>query len=123
MVVYTKKDYKGERKLVIPDKFTSIGNCAFEGCASLTSITIPNPVTIIGGCAFEGCTSLLYTNRPELNYPNSPNLNKLKRYPKGLTHWSPELAPVKPCSDIFLILPQYLPTELIFLTLSYNKVL
>ena len=37
---------------------TSIGDCAFRGCTSLTSITIPNSVTSIGGYAFENCTSL-----------------------------------------------------------------
>ena len=37
---------------------TSIGNYAFSGCSSLTSIEIPSGVTSIGNYAFSGCSSL-----------------------------------------------------------------
>lgn len=43
---------------VIPDSVTSIGESAFDGCTSLTSITIPDSITNIGGYAFYGCMGL-----------------------------------------------------------------
>ena len=42
----------------IPGSVTSIGDDAFSGCASLTSVTIPDSVTSIGNYAFSGCKSL-----------------------------------------------------------------
>ena len=45
-------------KEVIITGGTSIGDGAFYGCSSLTSVTIGNSVTSIGGGAFYGCSSL-----------------------------------------------------------------
>ena len=49
----------------IPNSLTYIGNDAF-GCESLTNINIPNSVTNIGDRAFRGCNSLT-----SINIPNS----------------------------------------------------
>ena len=64
-------DYDGEdENLAIPAELdghsvTSIGEGAFWGCTSLSSITIPDSETIIEDCAFNGCTSLSSITIPE----------------------------------------------------------
>ena len=52
--------------LEIPSGIISIGDNAFEGCSSLTSIEIPNSVTSIGHSAFSNCSSLT-----SIEIPNS----------------------------------------------------
>ena len=44
--------------VVIPEGVTEIGESAFEGCRSLTSVTIPDSVTNISAYAFSECTEL-----------------------------------------------------------------
>jgi len=48
----------GCKNTIIPNSVTSIGNSAFYGYSSLTSITIPSSVTSIGNFAFYYNTSL-----------------------------------------------------------------
>ena len=48
----------GLAEYTIPDSVTTIGDCAFRGCSSLTSVTIGSSVTTIEGTAFSDCRSL-----------------------------------------------------------------
>ena len=53
--------------VTIGDSVTSIGWVAFSGCSGLTSVTIPDSVTSIGGYAFQYCINLTAINVGELN--------------------------------------------------------
>ena len=48
----------GQGILTFDDTVTTIGDQAFRGCSSLTSVTIPDSVTTIGDWAFDDCSSL-----------------------------------------------------------------
>ena len=54
LIAYISK----EKNYIIPNSVTNIGDKAFWGCSSLTSINIPNSVTNIGDNAFQRCDNL-----------------------------------------------------------------
>ncbi len=49
---------KSLTSVTIPEGVKEIGQSAFSGCTSLTSVTIPAGVTTIGNSAFKGCHKL-----------------------------------------------------------------
>ena len=55
---------KTDVSYTIPDSVTSIGDGAFYGCSSLTSVDIPDSVTSIRDSAFSGCSSLTSVDIP-----------------------------------------------------------
>ena len=75
----------------IPDSVTSIGDWAFSGCSSLTSITIPDSVTSIGDWAFHGCSSLasIFFNgdAPTIATDAFSGVNAFAFYPAENTTW------------------------------------
>ena len=52
----------GCKNTIIPNSVTKVGNFAFKGCESLTSIVIPNSVNAIGNFAFDCCYGLTSVN-------------------------------------------------------------
>ena len=56
----------GCKNTIIPTSVTTIGECSFMGCSTLTDITIPSSITTIEPTAFQNCTGL--TN---ITIPNS----------------------------------------------------
>ena len=56
LIRYPSKN--SDKQYVIPSSVTSIGDGAFLGCSSLTSIEIPEEVTSIRDYTFSGCGSL-----------------------------------------------------------------
>lgn len=56
---------KTETEYIIPKSVTSIGECAFSACISLTSIEIPESVTNIGWSAFSDCSGLTSITIPD----------------------------------------------------------
>lgn len=54
---------------------TSIGDNAFDGCTSLTSVSIPESVETIGDYAFDGCDNLVDVYTYYCAYDVIPEIN------------------------------------------------
>ena len=53
------------KSLIIPEGIMEIGNEAFYGCTSLTSVEFPQSLEVIGERAFLGCSSLTSVELPD----------------------------------------------------------
>ena len=51
--------------IVINEGVTKIGDSAFNGCSSITSVSIPNTVTYIGKDAFNSCMQIKNLTIPD----------------------------------------------------------
>lgn len=89
-LVYAGKvaySYKGQMptntRISIKEGTLGIGDFAFEGCSSLTSVNIPNSVISIGNGAFDGCSGLksviIGSNVPSIvnAFPNCNSLQEV----------------------------------------------
>ena len=68
--------------VTIPNSVTHIGHVAFSDCSLLTSVTIPNSVTKIGNLAFQRCENLkkvIIPNHTELDIYAFPKHTKIIR--------------------------------------------
>ena len=77
----------------LPDSLTNIGQDAFDGCTSLTTVELPDSLTNIGNNAFQGCSSLTdVTIKIGFNC-NNLNLSASKRYTtETIVSWLEALA-------------------------------
>ena len=65
IIKHNYNDTIKEGVIYFNDRITTIGNYAFRGCSSLTSVTIPDSVTTIGNMAFYNCSNLTSVTIPD----------------------------------------------------------
>lgn len=62
----------GLREVCIPESLTYIGEYAFSDCVKLESLILHDSLSFLGNCAFRGCNSLTSVDVPYLNLENRP---------------------------------------------------
>ncbi len=70
------------QSVTLPNSITSLGSDTFNSCTSLQSVTLPNSITSLGSDTFNSCTSLQSVTLPNsiTNLPNNTfiDCNKLQ---------------------------------------------
>ncbi len=91
IVAFPNGKIKSSETYEIPDSVTSIGEKAFWGCSSLTSVVIPKNVTSVGRSSFDSCINLknIYFegDRPKTESDIFECVTATAYYPKGNSTW------------------------------------
>jgi hypothetical protein len=89
---YAFNDCASLTNVTLGKSVTNIGAWAFLSCSNLTTVTIPNSVTAIGGFAFYYCSSLTSVyfmgNAPNVDYRAFQNDPTTLYYLSGTTGWA-----------------------------------
>lgn len=131
-----KQNNQFSGNLLVPSKIkgkpvTSIGNSAFSGCSSLTSVTIPDSVTSIGSSAFHGCSSLESITIPFVGAKAGVTSSDTYQYPLGYIFGESEYSGGIATKQIYYgsstssntVSTYYIPASLKYVTVTGGNIL